>query len=91
MSTKCINLICLLLTVFCLSFVISCKNDSTFAAENKTVIDTMFMNRNKVLKLEIDSICPLDPYGIYRNAYDSIYAHRIEMIKIELGKANLNQ
>ena len=74
-----------------LSLIISCKNDSIFAAENKTVIDTMFMNRNKVLTMEMDSLCPLDLNGIYRNAYDSIYAHRIGMIEIELKKAKQNQ
>ena len=91
MSIRYIGLIYIILVLSGLSSVMSCKNDTTFAAENKTVIDTMFMNRNKVLKHEIDSLCPLDLNGTYKRAFDSIYALRIQMTEIELQKVKQEQ
>lgn len=47
----------------------------------------MFMNRNKILTHEMDSLCILDEEDIFQYAFDSIYELRVEMIKKELAKS----
>jgi len=64
--------------------LISCKDDMTFAAENKTTIDTMFLNRKPIMEAEIDSLCLVRNEQFYQEAVDSIMAARISEIETRL-------
>lgn len=59
----------------------ACKNDVTFAEENKMAIDTMYGNRKAIMQQEIDSLCAIDNADFYQMAYDSILDARIAQIE----------
>ena len=63
----------------------SCKDDITFAAENKTTIDTMFLNRKHIMEDEIDSLCLSTNEQFYKETVDSIMAARITEIETRLN------
>jgi len=68
----------------------SCKDDTTFAAENKTMIDTMFLNRKIIIRDEIDSLCSVKNERFYQEAVDSIMEARIAEIEIRLQSLKAN-
>lgn len=59
----------------------ACKNDVTFAEENKMAIDTMFANRKIKMQKEIDSLCATNNADFYDTVYDSILEARIAQIE----------
>ena len=66
-------------------FVIcSCKDDITFANENKVQIDTMLANRKKMIKAEFDSLCELQKPDMIALAIDSIYQERMSLYSEKL-------
>jgi len=62
----------------------SCKDDITFEAENKTTIDTMFLNRKVIMEQEIDSLCNIVNEDFYQTSFDSIMEARIAQIEKQL-------
>ena len=75
----------LVLLILGSSLFTSCKDDITFAAENKTMIDTMFLNRKHIMEDEIDSLCLERNEQFYQDAIDSIMAARISEIETRLN------
>lgn len=61
-----------------------CKDDITFEAENKTIVDTMFLNRKLIMEQEIDSLCHIVNVDFYQASFDSIMNARIAQIEKQL-------
>ena len=62
----------------------SCKDDVTFASENKTTIDTMFLTRQAAMKAEMDSLCFENNVDYYDMVFDSVMEARIQEIETRL-------
>ncbi len=84
LSSYTIKLLIALLLLSSMLMMSSCKDDITFASEHKTTIDTMFLNRKKPMRDEIDSLCFISNEQLLQSMMDSIMDVRILDIKSRL-------
>jgi|GEM_PF-2866919 len=84
-----ISLRAITLGVLILLSMASCKDDATFAAEQKMAIDTTFISIKLAMQTEIDSLCLINNEVYYQAIYDSIMDARIADIEslLEAAKA----
>lgn len=77
----------LIIGVVVMCCMISCKDDATFAAEHKLIIDTTFLSQKRIMQMEIDSLCLTNNEDYYEALYDSIMDTRIAEIESLLQAA----